>query len=193
VGPHLFAITTFAATIGRRLPDDETDARSQLQAIQGSTAAVQRVVREMLGRLHESAATPASLETSLLALLNFWRGVRPDIAFAFHCNLDEAILTEPMHTMFFRIAQESVSNAVRHGRPSQVSLTLAVAGSDPYLEITNDGAGGLEGSGFGLLGMRKRAADLGGTIEITQTPGWTVTAKLPAAILPPSRARVAVS
>ena len=53
-------------------------------------------------------------------------GVRPDIAFAFHCDLDESSLTEPMHTMFFRVfAQEGVSNAVRHGRPRHVSLTLA--------------------------------------------------------------------
>jgi two-component system sensor histidine kinase UhpB len=151
------------------------------------------VVREMLGRLHESAATPASLETSLLALLNFWRGVRPDIVFAFHCDLDEQLLTEPMHTMFFRVAQESVSNAVRHGRPRHVSLLLAASGGDPYLQVTDDGTGGLEGSGFGLLGMRKRAASLGGTIEITQNPGWTVTARLPAVSLPPSLARAVVS
>jgi two-component system sensor histidine kinase UhpB len=193
VGPHLFAITTFAATVTRRLAGRDTDARAQLQAIQDSTAAVQRVVREMLGRLHESAATPASLETSLLALLNFWRGVRPDIVFAFHCDLDEQLLTEPMHTMFFRVAQESVSNAVRHGRPRHVALLLAASGGDPYLQVTDDGTGGLEGSGFGLLGMRKRAASLGGTIEITQNPGWTVTARLPAVSLPPSLARAVVS
>ena len=52
---------------------------------------------------------------------------------------------------------------------------------------------GSKGSGFGLLGMRKRAADLGGTIEITQNPGWTVTARLPAAALAPPLARAAVS
>ena len=181
VGPHLFAITTFAATLARRMTGhDTTGASTQLQAIQDSTASVQRVVRDLLGRLHEGAAQPASLADSLAALVDFWRGVHPDIQFDCRCDLDESLLTEQMHTVFFRVAQESLSNAVRHGRPHHVTLRLATQDVRPCLQIADDGLGGAEGPGFGLAGMRKRVASLGGSFEITRTPGWTVTAILPA-------------
>jgi PAS domain S-box-containing protein len=69
-------------------------------------------------------------------------------------------------------AQEAVGNAVRHGRPSRVDVTLGIRGSRCTLRVTDDGAGiaaAPPGSGLGVKIMRYRANLLGG--QLTITPG----------------------
>lgn len=71
----------------------------------------------------------------------------------------------------FRIVQEAVRNAIEHGRPRQLQLSLAVAGGACTLEIVDDGAGldghaGGRAGGMGLLNMRERCELLGGRFEI---------------------------
>ncbi len=70
----------------------------------------------------------------------------------------------------FRIAQEAVSNALRHGRARQVVIELAVRGREVVLRVVDDGAGLAEGvavgTGMGLMTMEVRARTLGGRLEI---------------------------
>jgi signal transduction histidine kinase len=69
------------------------------------------------------------------------------------------------------VAQEAVSNAVRHGKPGRILITLA-AGADGggRLTIENDGAGipaeAERGQGMGLRIMHYRAAMIGGSLEV---------------------------
>ncbi|MBX9246869.1 sensor histidine kinase, partial [Actinotalea ferrariae] len=84
----------------------------------------------------------------------------------------------------YRIAQESVTNARRHARGARRVEVRVHAGRDVVrLDVTDDGepAGRTAGEGYGLAGMRERAALLGGTCEAGPRPdgGWAVTAELP--------------
>lgn len=76
-----------------------------------------------------------------------------------------------------RIAQEAVHNAVKHGAPQRLAITLRAHGE--VLSVQDDGKGldiadmarAVEEGHFGLLGMRERARLMGGTLRIESTPG----------------------
>lgn len=86
----------------------------------------------------------------------------------------------------YRVAQESITNAIRHAR-NATSVTVAVTdlGSSVAVAVHDDGETTLAQSnpepGFGLLGMAERAKLLGGQFAAGPAPdgGWTVTAGLP--------------
>jgi signal transduction histidine kinase len=76
-----------------------------------------------------------------------------------------------------RIAQEAVSNAVRHARPQTVRITMSDQSEQWELAVADDGAG-MEQSpelsarqGFGLASMRQRANAIGGEWQIASDPG----------------------
>ncbi len=88
----------------------------------------------------------------------------------------------------YRIAQESITNAVRHARnASQVIVRVVGDGDHVELTVTDDGhttaldAAGV--TGYGMLGMSERAKLLGGTFTSGRCPagGWKIVATLPRA------------
>jgi signal transduction histidine kinase len=88
-----------------------------------------------------------------------------------------------------RIAQEALANVRKHARAHRVQLTLSYLDEAILLDVRDDGSGfdlaapvGTgSGGGFGLAGMRERAAALGGTLTVESAPGQgtTVAAALP--------------
>jgi signal transduction histidine kinase len=83
-----------------------------------------------------------------------------------------------------RIAQESVRNAVRHGRATQVQIALSFEDDRILLRVSDDGRGFLpneqdtvrdNGDHLGLLTMRERAARVRGRIDIISAPGRGTT------------------
>jgi signal transduction histidine kinase len=87
-------------------------------------------------------------------------------------------LPEETEQHLLRIAQEAVTNAVKHARASQVRIHLAVAGRKLSLSVADNGRGFEQdeafsevGGHFGLLGMRERAERLGGELQLHSEPG----------------------
>lgn len=185
IGPLLFAITTFAAAIRQLVAAGNlAPVPAQVQAIQDAAARVQHDVRDMLGRLHGGPPPAIALTEALPELLAFWRAMRPDIVF----SLDTAHtipLPEAVQDCIFRVFQEGISNAVRHGKPRHVALSLTREDAAITACIADDGAGpaspvaGVQGSGLGLPGMRARAAALGGSVSIVAGQGWKIMLRLP--------------
>ncbi|MFI6598326.1 sensor histidine kinase [Nonomuraea sp. NPDC050536] len=84
----------------------------------------------------------------------------------------------------YRIVQESLSNAMRHAPGATVTLRIAHEPGEVRLRVANGPGtrpGGPEGAGQGVVGMRERAALLGGTLEAapTRDGGFEVLAVLP--------------
>ncbi|HQY32949.1 histidine kinase [Actinotalea sp.] len=75
----------------------------------------------------------------------------------------------------YRICQEGLTNVLKHGGPgARATVLLGWAPSAVVLEVSDDGRGAAaasDGAGLGVLGMRERAAMLGGTIAVGPRPG----------------------
>jgi len=87
-----------------------------------------------------------------------------------------------------RIAQEAVTNAIKHGAARSILIGLDYLGDRARLVVRDDGRGfdpatarHEPGPHFGLLGMRERAAKIGATMELASSPGrgCMVTVDLP--------------
>jgi len=83
---------------------------------------------------------------------------------------------EAVETQLLRIAQEALSNAVRHAEPTSVSLDLSFEADAVTLRVTDDGSGfehsaRASTSHFGLVTMRERAEQLGGRLQVRTASG----------------------
>jgi two-component system sensor histidine kinase UhpB len=188
IGPYLFAVNIDAAAV-RDLAAASPKARAaipeRLDLIQAAVAHMQTQVTDMLRRLRPLRAVEFGLSSAVEDLVGFWRARRPDIAFDLALDLDDAALGLGLREAFYRIAQEALSNAVRHGAPTRIALELSLRDDEAaVLRVADNGAmaaKAAERPRFGLVGMRERLAALGG--ELTVDPGagegWTVTACAP--------------
>ncbi|MFB9902851.1 sensor histidine kinase [Allokutzneria oryzae] len=89
-------------------------------------------------------------------------------------------MPEATGSVAFRIAQEALTNAVRHG-DGNVTIHIGHSAVAVDIEVTNSGSGHENASGLGLAGMADRVRALGGTFHAGPTAGggWSVRARLP--------------
>ena len=88
----------------------------------------------------------------------------------------------------YRIGQEAIANAVRHAHPSAITISMEHEKNRVSLLIADDGAGftpGGELHGFGVSGMRKRAASISARLDIDSAPGRGTRIKVVAPLPPP--------
>ena len=140
-------------------------------------------VRELSHRLHPAKLRLVGL---VAALDNLRRDLSPpDLPIAFcHRNVP-AEIDESVALCLFRVAQEAVRNAVKHGNAGHISVELTGRPSGIALTITDDGKGfdvnRLPNAGLGLISMGERVESVGGVLEIHATPasGVRVTVSVP--------------
>ena len=83
-------------------------------------------------------------------------------------------LDRESEVVLLRCAQESLSNARRHSRASSVRLFVETKNGDVVLRVTDDGRGfalTAEPAGYGLASLHDRANAIGGSVDISSTPG----------------------
>jgi len=91
----------------------------------------------------------------------------------------EGRLPEPVEAVLYRVAQESLTNAVRHARATTVTIRFRQEAARIFCHIRDDGVGfdtkmtkpATGERGFGLIGIRERADSLGGALEIISAAG----------------------
>ena len=183
IGPHLFAANVDATMIASLIGSGKSDAAlGQVRSIQAAIAHMQRLVRDILGRLRPTRLVELGLSAAVLDLIEFWRARRPELAFETVLPDDESGLSEAVQETAYRLVQESLSNAVRHGTPKAISVELERSAGELIVEVRNDGAPAKAAApGFGLTGMAERVAQAGGTLQAGPADGggWRVAARLP--------------
>jgi PAS domain S-box-containing protein len=117
------------------------------------------------------------LVAALRWYMNHW-AQQSGLKAEFVAQLSSARLPPELETACFRIAQEALTNIVRHAQASQIRIELAERGAELHLEIRDDGVGfnqdampkGYAPKGsLGLQGMRERVLILSGDIKIKST------------------------
>jgi signal transduction histidine kinase len=92
------------------------------------------------------------------------------LACRFECDRPVLIYDETAANHLFRIAQEAVNNAIKHGRGKNIVIRLWADGDDVSLSITDDGVGLPQNvrnsTGMGLHIMNYRAKMIGATLEV---------------------------
>ena len=106
-----------------------------------------------------------------------------------------ATLSKDQEVVLLRAAQEALTNVRRHAQARLVTVRLTDTGDEALVEVEDDGVGfGCETpAGFGLTGMRDRARDAGGTLNVTSTPGLgtRISVRIPLAVATASAGTVA--
>jgi two-component system sensor histidine kinase UhpB len=129
---------------------------------------------------------PPQLDTLGLAAALRWfaerkLGAAPGITLKFTADGIPA-LNPTVETACFRIAQEALTNVLRHADASTVEIELSVADGRLRMQLCDDGAGfdvgeqyerSIRGESSGLLNMQERAALIGGRLELRSAPGGT--------------------
>jgi signal transduction histidine kinase len=161
LGHHLTAISIQLAKADAFASRNPAVAGQALADARRSVGLALDDVRASVGTLR---AEPVRLVDALAGLADVTLRVEGE-----ERDLDQAAVTA-LH----RAAQEAVTNARRHGRATLVTVTVTFGAEDTRLVVTDDGRGfapDAPHSGFGLLGLRERAALLGGTATVDSAPG----------------------
>ncbi len=143
-------------------------------------------LRRLITELRPASLDTIGLEAALYALAQQHQEVGPiridcDFELSRQANERPPALLE---TAVYRLVQEALNNVSKHSMAKQAELKVRDSGSQIEIEISDDGVGfepNLVREGFGLVGMRERAALLGGTlrVESTRGSGTRVWAEIP--------------
>lgn len=187
VAHHVSAIA-IQAQAGRAVADSDPDAALKvLHVIEAEASRTLTEMRTMVSALRGSTDARAGLAPQRgvedIALLADQTPGGPVIEVVPAGDLRD--LPPAVDAAVYRLAQESITNAIKHAR-RVTRINVAVEGepSAVRLTVSDDGeAAVITGSseGYGIIGMRERVSLLGGTFEAgpDRHSGWTVTAVLP--------------
>jgi len=137
-----------------------------------------RNVRDLSQLLHPSVLEDLGLSAALRSFLNGF-GRRTGTTVAFLENGTPERLTPEAERTVYRIVQEAMTNVARHASANRVEIRMAEADGLVSVIVEDDGVGfdardverpGRQG-GLGLLGIRERVAQLGGTVRIDSVIG----------------------
>jgi signal transduction histidine kinase len=184
VAHHVSAIAV-QAQAGRALAGQRPEAGLEaLAAIEGEASQTLAEMRAMVRVLREGAPaeyTPQPGVADLASLAR--RDPVPVVDVEVPGDLDELPLQ--VDAAVYRLAQEALTNALRHARnASRVEIRVVEGEGRLRLRVTDDGQidpARPASHGFGLLGMTERVQLLGGTLRAGPASGggWTVDAELP--------------
>lgn len=183
IGPFLFNVDVEATTILKLSEEKNYAALPQhVQHIREAVSHMQKHVRGILSRLRPAALLDLGLQDALEHLVESWQSRQPGIAITLSFDLPQ--LASRQQDTVFRVVQEAINNAVRHGKPTKIQIMTQVKSDRIELEITDNGSGfvDLDARGFGILGMRERVAHHDGTLQVSNNdrgPGACVRAEFP--------------
>jgi signal transduction histidine kinase len=109
---------------------------------------------------------------------------RAGLPVTLHVEGEAAPLPRAIDLSAYRIVQEGLTNALKHGGAHRADVTLRYAPRELRIEVRDDGAGaaaGSNGPGYGLVGIRERVKIYGGTMTAGAAPegGFVLDARLP--------------
>jgi signal transduction histidine kinase len=170
--------------LAMRAPLEGDCMTSELRRLRRQVDRSVRDARESILQLRRHLTGMPRLADSLAQLADDTQarhGIRPTVAVV---GRRPANASPDVDLQLFRIAQEAVTNAVRHARPTRIDVTVSYDERDVTLTIADDGCGfdaqaltsrPRDDEHFGLVTMRERAEHVGGELRIDSVPGGATT------------------
>ena len=184
---HSMSVVAVQAGVGRYvIEQDPAEAASALAAIETTSRAALREMRQLLGILRDGAPGEMLAAPGLESV--------PDLARRAGLHVEVAVRGTPrqlpagMDLAAFRIVQEALTNVVKHAGTDHGQVVLTYSADAVDIEVTDEGAGSTtpgsrehDDRGHGLIGMHERVALYGGEFSAGPLPerGYQVRARLP--------------
>ena len=185
LGQQVTAIKSLGFAISHRAQGQDVRIAESARMVVACADAMYESVHQMVGQLRPLALDRFGLADALQDLVEQARTQHPGVHIQLQIESPLNTVRGERATAVYRIAQESLTNALRHAQAQQITLHVRAEPQQLVLEVRDDGRGlhkDWEQTGhFGVIGMRERAESLGGTfvIEPIGAGGVRMRATLP--------------
>ncbi|HVY94200.1 MAG TPA: ATP-binding protein [Bryobacteraceae bacterium] len=174
VGQMLTGLRMELGSIARVLGNAESEVSSRIARAKGTVEQTLRVVRDIAMLLRPSMLDDLGLVPALVWLM---KEVGRPSGIEIHSDIDPALDRVPdiYRTCIYRIVQEALTNVSRHSGARNVRVSLRRDNNWVVGSVADDGRGfdraGQKRGGLGLLGMEERVREVGGSVDISSSPG----------------------
>ncbi|MBH5317564.1 sensor histidine kinase [Paenibacillus sp. GSMTC-2017] len=180
VSQQLFAISMTATAVSRTIERDWERAKRQVQLIEEMAAVAQSEMRALLLHLRPVHLDGKNLGQALTTLVE---ELKQKLPMEISLEVDESISLLPhAEDHLFRIAQEALSNTLRHSKSESMRIRLICIDNKVHMTLQDSGIGfDLEAkkqTSYGLLTMEERVNELGGSLQMISQPGEGTTIHL---------------
>lgn len=181
VSQQLFAASMLLSAITEGEP--ESEAKKPLLQVEKMVQQAQLEMRALLLHLRPAALNNKSIAEGLEELLI---ELKEKVLFDIRYRLEEVSLSKGAEDHLFRIAQETLSNTLRHAQATEVDVLFVQRDGLAIFRVQDNGVGFKEDDGktgsYGLQNVKERAIEIGATCKIVSVPsqGTIVEVKLPA-------------
>jgi signal transduction histidine kinase len=161
----------------QKLAEDPGSAGELLAEARVGAEHALRELRDLARGIHPPVLADRGLGAALLSLANA-------APMKVTVSVDTARRPPPaVETAAYFVAAEALANAAKHARATRVEIRVTRAGDTLELRVDDDGVGGANPNGTGILGMRRRVEALDGTLIVNSPPGGptTIRAEMPCA------------
>jgi signal transduction histidine kinase len=171
---HLAGIGLMSEVLEQKLATisetEAADARRIAERVQAAIEKTRRIARGL---------SPLEIESTDLAAALGGLAANTTEIFHVHCRFRGGnpltIENAAVSTHLYRIAQEAISNAIRHGVADEILISLETSGNETVLSISDNGTGFDESRkdphGMGLRIMKYRAGMIGGSLQVSPAQG----------------------
>ena len=174
LGQALTSCKLDVSWIASRLPREFKPVLDRARALSTHIDSTIQMVRRISAELRPGVLDHLGLAAALEWQANEFQnrtGIRCDV----DSNVGEQLLEQGLSTTLFRIFQETLTNVIRHAGATRVNVLLRLGPRQISLEVIDNGRGIVPAeisnpTSMGLLGMRERAALLGGRFRISRLP-----------------------
>jgi len=176
-GQSLTAIGMGMRAVGASLAADPDKASQRLRELESLVDRSLNELQRLIGDLRPSHLDDLGLPAALRWYAGEVQG-RTSLKISVEVFGEPRPLAGPVNTALFRIAQEALTNVVRHAEATSARIRVRFSEDHLNLQVSDDGRGfdarpigGRDRSAWGLLGIEERATLLGGTATIRSHPG----------------------
>ncbi len=182
VSQQLFAASMLLSTMVEMEEEKNGEAPKTLMQTEKIVQQAQLEMRALLLHLRPAALHNKTLKEGLEELL---QELQAKVLFTIRYRLEEVSLSKGAEDHLFRIAQETLSNTLRHAKATEVDVLFVERDNLAIFRVQDNGVGFETGEGkngsYGIQSVRERAVEIGGTCKVVSVPsqGTIVEVKIP--------------